>query len=157
MKISYFYGHLLIVQATICTFMDQRFERITSTQRALWLLRKFESLNLPNLGIQDKYQRILSHYAKDIDYVSKIYQKNKSDPPIARDLPPIAGKIAWARQLFRRIQEPMEGFQQHPVIMQSAEARKIIKNYNKLAKVLLEFEMLYHRGWLRQVGICLWT
>jgi dynein heavy chain len=103
------------------------------------------------MGIQDKYQRILSHYAKDIDYVSKTYQKNKSDPPVARDLPPIAGKIAWARQLFRRIQEPMEAFQQHPTIMQTAEARKIVKNYNKLAKVLLEFEMLYHRGWLRQV------
>ncbi len=62
-----------------------------------------------------------------------------------------SGKIAWARQLFRRIQEPMEVFQQHPVILQGIEAKKIIKNYNKLAKVLLEFEVLYHRGWLRQV------
>jgi len=71
--------------------MDQRFERITSTQRALWLLRKFENLGLPNLGIQEKYQRILLHYSRDIDMVTKIYQKNKSDPPVARDLPPIAG------------------------------------------------------------------
>ena len=71
--------------------MDARFERITSTQRALQLLAKFESLNLPNLGIQEKYQRILSHYARDIDMVSKLYQKNKADPPVARDLPPIAG------------------------------------------------------------------
>ena len=131
--------------------MDQRFERITNTQRALWLLRKFETLNLPNIGIQDKYHRILSHYSKDLEMVSKQYQKNKSDPPVARDLPPIAGKIAWARQLFRRIQEPIEAFQQHSNILQSPEARKIIKNFNKVAKVLLEFEMLYHRGWLRQV------
>ena len=72
--------------------MDQRFERIISTQRALWLLRKFETLNLPNMGIQDKFHRILSHYARDIELISKIYQKNKGEPPIARDLPPIAGK-----------------------------------------------------------------
>ena len=45
----------------------------------------------------------------------------------------------------------MEAFQQHAVMLQGAEAKKIIKNYNKLAKVLLEFEVLYHRGWLRQV------
>ena len=45
----------------------------------------------------------------------------------------------------------MEAFQRHPTILQGAEAKKIIKNYNKLAKVLLEFEMLYHRGWIRQV------
>lgn len=36
------------------------------------------------------------------------------------------------------------------------EAKRIIKNFNKLAKVLLEFEMLYHRGWLRQVlALCI--
>ena len=142
-------------QTNISGFMDQRFERITNTQRALQALRKFERLELPNLGIQDKYQKILSHYGRDIENVSKNYQKNKSDPPVARDLPPIAGKIAWARQLFRRIQEPMETFQQHPTILQGPDAKKIIKNFNKLAKVLLEFEVLYHRGWLRQVSLTL--
>ena len=73
--------------------MNQRFERIIDTQQAIRLLRKFETLNLPNMGIQDKYLRILNHYAKDIDYVSRTYQKNKTDPPVARDLPPIAGKL----------------------------------------------------------------
>jgi hypothetical protein len=59
----------------------------------------------------------------------------------------------WARQLFRRIQEPMEIFQQQPRLLEGSDAKKIIKNYNKLAKCLLEFEVLYHRGWLRQVYI----
>ncbi len=65
--------------------------------------------------------------------------------------PRLAGKIAWARQLFRRIQEPMDTFTQHELILQSPDAKRIIKNYNRLAKVLLEFEVLYHRGWMRQV------
>ncbi|XP_053402509.1 dynein axonemal heavy chain 5-like isoform X4 [Mercenaria mercenaria] len=136
----------------LCEFMDKKFERIISTQRAINLLIKFEKLNLPNLPIQEKYQRILSQYGKDIEMVSKIYQKNKNEPPVARDLPPIAGKISWSRQLFRRIQEPMEIFQQQPSLLEhSPEAKKIIKSFNKLAKVLLEFEVLYYRGWLRQV------
>lgn len=146
-----------MLQSGIVAFMDTKFERITSTQRALMLLRKFEGLNIPNIGIQEKYQRILMYYSRDVEMVSRIYQKNKSDPPVARDLPPVAGKIAWSRQLFCRIQEPMEIFQQHPAILQSAEAKKIIKNYNKLAKVLLEFELLYHRGWLRQVNLIRWV
>jgi hypothetical protein len=46
----------------------------------------------------------------------------------------------------------MEIFQQQPTLMQNApEAKKIIKDFNKLAKVLLEFEVLYYRGWLSQV------
>ena len=68
------------------------------------LLNRFEKLGLPNLGIQEKYARILAHFGRDIEFVSKLYQRNKTDPPIARDLPPVAGKITWARQLFRRIQ-----------------------------------------------------
>lgn len=83
--------------------------------------------------------------------VSKLYTRQKNDPPIARDMPPIAGKIMWARQLFHKIQEPMELFQQQPNILQTADAKRIVRNYNKVAKVLLEFEVLYHRGWLRQV------
>lgn len=101
--------------------------------------------------IQEKYERILMYYGRDIDTIQKIYQRHRNDPPVAWDLPPIAGKIAWARQMYRRIQEPMEMFQKYPTILQTADAKKIIKNYNKLAKVLLEFEVLYHQAWLKQV------
>ncbi|XP_039592867.1 dynein heavy chain 5, axonemal isoform X2 [Polypterus senegalus] len=134
-------------------FMDMTFARIQSTEGALFVLRKFEKLGIPDLGIDDKYQKILLNYGRDIEMVSKIYTKHKNEPPIARDLPPISGKILWARQLFRRIQDPMELFQQQPSVLQTAEAKRIIRNYNKVAKVLLEYEVLYHRGWIRQVEV----
>uniref|UniRef100_A0A4X1TUI0 AAA+ ATPase domain-containing protein n=1 Tax=Sus scrofa TaxID=9823 RepID=A0A4X1TUI0_PIG len=107
-------------------------------------------LNIPNLGIDDKYQRILENYGADIDMISKLYTKQRSDPPLARDQPPIAGKILWARQLFHRIQQPMQLFQQHPTVLQTAEAKPVIRSYNRVAKVLLEFEVLYHRAWFQQ-------
>lgn len=76
--------------------MDIRFAKITSVQRAVQLLKKFERLQLPNLGIADKYAKILSAYGREVDMVSKFYQKNKQDPPIARDLPEMAGKVRCA-------------------------------------------------------------
>lgn len=108
-------------------------------------------LGIPDLGISDKYQRVLQNYGRDIEMVSRIYSKQKVDPPIGRGLPPIAGKILWARQLYRRIQEPMELFQQQTGVLDTPEAKRIIRNYNRVAKVLLEYEMLYHRGWMTQV------
>lgn len=108
-------------------------------------------LCIPDLGISDKYQRVLQNYGRDIEMVSRIYGKQKMDPPIARGLPPISGKILWVRQLYRRIQEPMELFQQQPGVLDTAEAKHIIRNYNRVAKVLLEFEVLYHQGWMAQV------
>lgn len=144
---------LNILKNSIVLFIDNQFDRIHNTQRALQMIKRFEKLDLPNLGIQDKYVRILSHYGKDIETVSKIYQKSRQQPPIARDLPPIAGKILWVRQLYRRISHPMSVFESNKTILQLPEAKKIIKNYNQLSAVLVEYEVLFHRTWLRQIEL----
>uniref|UniRef100_A0A8C7NSW9 Dynein, axonemal, heavy chain 5 n=1 Tax=Oncorhynchus mykiss TaxID=8022 RepID=A0A8C7NSW9_ONCMY len=132
------------------TFMDNTFDTIQNTERALNVLKTFERLGIPDLGIDEKYQRILQNYGRDIEMVSRNYTKQKMDPPIGRDLPPVAGKILWARQLYRRIQEPMDLFQESPGVLATPEAKRIIRNYNRVARVLLEFEMLYHSGWMKQ-------
>uniref|UniRef100_A0A8C2TVC6 Dynein axonemal heavy chain 5 n=1 Tax=Coturnix japonica TaxID=93934 RepID=A0A8C2TVC6_COTJA len=106
-------------------------------------------LQIPNLGITEKYQKILQNYGYDIEAVCKLYTKQKHDPPLARNMPPIAGKILWARHLFHRIQQPMDSFQQHPAVLQTPDGKRIIHNYNKVARVLMEFEVIYHRGWLQ--------
>ncbi|XP_029359358.1 dynein heavy chain 5, axonemal isoform X2 [Echeneis naucrates] len=133
------------------SFMDTTFEKIQNTERALNVLKKFERLGIPNLGIDEKYQRILQNYGRDIEMVSRIYMKQKLNPPIDRDLPPVAGRIMWSRQLYNRIQGPMDLFQQHPGVLSTPEAKRIIRNFNKVAKVLLEFEMLYHYNWMKKV------
>ena len=58
----------------------------------------------------------------------------------------------WARQLYRKIQMPMELFMREAShVLKTSEGKKIIRNYNKIAKVLLEFEVIYHRQWMRGV------
>lgn len=71
-----------------------------------------DRLGIPDLGIDEKYQLILQNYGRDIEMVSHIYMKQKLDPPIGRNMPPVAGRIMWARQHSRRIQGPMDLFQQ---------------------------------------------
>ena len=87
----------------------------------------------------------------DLDMVVTMYRINRLDPAIDRDSPPVAGRIAWSRQLLRRVTQPMEVFQCQENCLTTLMARRVIRQYNYLAKVLVEYEMLYHRGWLRQV------
>uniref|UniRef100_A0A3Q3BB94 Dynein, axonemal, heavy chain 5 n=1 Tax=Kryptolebias marmoratus TaxID=37003 RepID=A0A3Q3BB94_KRYMA len=108
-------------------------------------------LGIPDLGIGEKYQSIFQNYGHDIEMVSRIYMKQKTDPPIGRDMPPVAGRIMWARQLYRRIQGPMDLFQEHPDVLSTPDAKKIIKNFNRVARVLLEYEILYHHSWMTKV------
>lgn len=140
---------------TILAFINTQFEQITNTQRALAYIQRFERVNLPNVSLHDKYIKLLNAYARDIESVSRIYQKSRLEPMIARDLPPTTGKILWARQLYKRIQQPMDIFEKNRTILTYPEAKQIIKNYNRLCAVLLEYELLYHRAWVRQVDVVL--
>ncbi|GCB63443.1 hypothetical protein scyTo_0004418 [Scyliorhinus torazame] len=148
---KHFTAQISDLHSEIKQLMETTLGCISSTQKALSLVVKFERLGISNLGIDKQFQKILHSYSKDIDLVSQIYNKEKTDPPMPRDFPPVAGKIIWARQLFRRIQEPMLLFEQRPGALQKEDARWIIHSYNKVARVLLEYEVLYHRAWMQQM------
>ena len=51
------------------------------------------------------------------------------------------------------VQPMFQVFQQYPGVLEGDEAKKIIKSYNRVAKVLLEYEVIYHQAWLKQVLI----
>ena len=80
--------------------------------------------------------------------VSFIVQYN---PPVQRNAPPVAGNIMWARQLLRRIEGPMQKFEQNKSIMGTKESRRIVKTYNRVARALIEFEALWNQAWLKSV------
>ncbi|XP_057691021.1 dynein axonemal heavy chain 5 isoform X3 [Corythoichthys intestinalis] len=135
----------------LINFMDCTFSNIQTTEQALDVLKRFERLGIPNLGIDEKYQHVLKSYGWDIEMVFNLYMKQKLDPPIGRDLPPVSGRIMWARQLYGRIQGPMDMFQKQTGVLSIPEAKKIIRNYNRVATVLLEYEILYHQSWMKKV------
>ena len=120
----------------------------------LWYLSVFlNRLRLPCLDIAERYRLIIIMYVKDLEFIQRVYNKNKENPSIPRDLPPIAGKIAWIRQLYRHITGPIKVFQQFTDLMKCNEARKAIKGYNKMARVLVEYEVLHHQAWVKQVWL----
>uniref|UniRef100_A0A8C7NCB1 Dynein, axonemal, heavy chain 5 n=1 Tax=Oncorhynchus kisutch TaxID=8019 RepID=A0A8C7NCB1_ONCKI len=127
------------------------FEQSLTTERMLDLLSKFENGVGKQLDLTDKYMAVLQRYSRDLELVRKLYQKQKDNPPIPRNMPPVAGKIMWSRQLFRKIELPMSILKNKMDILKTPEMRKVIRSYNKMAAVLLEFELLYHRGWSQAV------
>jgi len=81
------------------------------------LLERFEKIEACQLDVTAKYMKLLSLYGQDLEQVRVIYQTEKSSPTAPRNLPPIAGRIAWARQLFRRIEAPMKMFKKNPDVL----------------------------------------
>ena len=101
--------------------------------------------------LEAKYAVAFQGYAADLEAVVRIYEKHKAEPPVARNVPPTAGCILWARHLLRRIEGPMQRFKALPALLAAKDSKRAIRTYNRLAQTLMEFEAMWHRAWLHSV------
>ena len=70
-------------------------------------------LPIPQADLDSKYTVIFHNYGLDLEAVQRLYERQKSQPPMLRNAPPVTGNILWAKQLLRRIEEPMKRFKVH--------------------------------------------
>ncbi len=121
-----------------------------------------------------KWKLAISIFMKDLQFVQSEYNAHRLDPPPNRDLPPIVGKIAWSRQLYHRISQPIQIIQKQSELLKAPETRKAIKSFNKLAQVsqggietcfrahlqyfllfkqvLVEYELVHVRAWNKKLA-----
>ena len=137
------------------TFINLSFEKILSTEQALSLLKKFETVLVRDSlksDLESKYTVIFQNYGLDLDEVQRLYEKQKLSPPLLRNAPPVTGNMLWSKQLLRRIDEPMRRFKAHSSLTHnSRDAKKIVRTYNKVARALVEFETLWHTAWTKSI------
>ncbi|XP_072136268.1 dynein axonemal heavy chain 8-like [Mobula birostris] len=135
-------------------FMSNSFSKIISSRHALQLLQRFQNLNIPSLEseIEETIERILQHYVGELMFIKKHYHTYKENPHLIRDMPPAAGKILWARQLFRRIFVPIDFFYKNSDILKNPRGISVVRMYNKLAYVLVKFEVLHFKIWSKETS-----
>eukprot|EP00796_Vickermania_ingenoplastis_P003819 gene3823-2705_t len=135
--------------------INSSFENITSTENAVQLLKKYQKiLNTPTFAadLESKYLVIFYSYGLELEKDQKTYERYKADPPMARNMPPVAGAISWARQLLRHIKGPMDKFKNNRTIMANTkDIKKVIRTYNKVSIALLEFEAIWVDAWKRSI------
>ncbi|XP_069744234.1 dynein axonemal heavy chain 8-like [Narcine bancroftii] len=141
------------LESLLGDFMNGCFTKIISSQHSLQLLNRFQNLNIPSLEteIDATIERIIHHFSGELIFIKRHYQANKDDPPLARNMPPLSGKILWVRQLFRRLHEPIDYFYKNSDILKSPQGKSIVRKYNKIAYVLVKFEVLYYKAWKKEI------
>lgn len=92
-------------------------------------------------------------YQQEIEDVRDRYNEDRSDPPVPRSIPPIAGRILWIRQLYKRIEVPMNMFRSHQRVITKEPMQKCIKTYNALVAVFIHYELIYHKAWYDSADI----
>ncbi len=135
-------------------YVTRAFESVSSITHSLQLLKQFQRvLHRESLKaeLDSKLNLIFQNYGLELEHVQQLYEKQKHDPPIPRNLPPVAGNVTWSRHLLKRIEEPMKEFETNQSVMSTKDAKKIIKMYNKVARTLVAFEFLWYKAWVQSI------
>lgn len=96
-----------------------------------------------------KYDAILQNYGQEIDTIQKIFDEQKANPPILKNMPNDAGRIIWVRYLFQRLYNPIEQLPQN--LINSKEMKKYIDKYNLVGQTLIIYELYYTQSWINDI------
>ena len=148
------------IESGLRDFINKCFEINDSVEGSLKMLAKFKGIltrDSLKRDLENKYLLIFHNYGQELLRVQDMYEKYKSNPPIGRDLPPVAGNVSWSRHLLRRIEDPMKLFQLNSEtagginVFTGKDGKGVVKLYNKLAKTLIEFETVWYQAWVNSV------
>lgn len=74
---------------------------------------RFEKLNLECLHLNERYLEALQMFQDEIEELRDRYNEERQNPLLPRNIPPVSARIMWIRQLYSRIEEPMNIFKEN--------------------------------------------
>lgn len=131
--------------------IDTCFRKLRSVEAAVDLLHRFKRIRAHGAiqqQMQERLADVLEHFLKEIKATAKTFQEGMHSPPIARNMPPVAGAIKWSRDLFARVKRTMALLQRLDGDLASLDAgQRASSAYLDLARSMLEFEKACFKDW----------
>ncbi|KAF5281562.1 hypothetical protein FQA39_LY05097 [Lamprigera yunnana] len=128
-------------------FVGNSLEKMINTDSVIRLLKRFEKLNLECFHLNERYLEAIEMFQHEIEELRDYYNEARQNPELPRNMPSVAGRISWIRQLYKRIEDPMNEFNKKVKVMRHRKAQKCIQLYNALVCVFIHYEQIYHEGW----------
>ncbi|KAF5272454.1 hypothetical protein FQR65_LT04922 [Abscondita terminalis] len=132
-------------------FVGNSLEKMENVDNVLRLLKRFDKLGFSCLHLEERYLEAFEMFQTEIEELRDLYNEERQDPQIPRNMPPVSGRIMWIRQLYSRIELPMKEFLKHDRVMRHRKSQKCIQLYNSLSCVLIHYEQIYHEAWSKYV------
>ncbi|KAJ6635002.1 Dynein axonemal heavy chain 5, partial [Pseudolycoriella hygida] len=95
------------LKESVGSMIESNFDSVWETPQCIRFLVRFEKVSqkIPLTMMEVKYQRILKYSEKDVHRILTLFRKQRDDPPLPRNFPPISGRIKWCRSLASHIEE----------------------------------------------------
>ena len=98
------------------------------------------------------YKLMIRQFEIELNQAKIIFDDNQENPPLAKNQPPTAGRLVWANELLKRIQEPRERFNllDHPAV-KSEEAELVFKKYEQMVELINAYKTATYANWTSKV------
>ncbi|KAI9223372.1 dynein heavy chain and region D6 of dynein motor-domain-containing protein [Blastocladiella britannica] len=149
-----FREQILQIEDMAKLFIDTSFKKLRSAEGAFDLLQNIKNVKSRdsiNKQMMSKFSDILAQYSKEVDAIDDMFRKARTNPPLGRNMPHIAGAIQWARSLFMRIKKTIVRFQSLQELLASEQGRSVTKKYLTTAKAMRQYEEDLYQSWCTHV------
>ncbi|XP_069353306.1 dynein axonemal heavy chain 10 isoform X2 [Eulemur rufifrons] len=82
-----------------------------------------------------------------IDIINKLFVQNQDNPPLYKNLPPVAGAICWERSLFYRIKHTILRFQEVEEILEGDRGQEVKQKYLEVGRTMKDYEDRKYEQW----------
>lgn len=140
------------LKESIATMIETNFKTVWETPQCIKFLIRFEKVisKIPLTKMEDKYQRIIKYCEKEVDKIFKLFRRQRDDPPVARNMPPISGRIKWGRCLKSHLDELMNSVMTHPILQTLPQTKDLENRFNMVKMVLRDYEKEIIGFWMDQ-------
>ncbi|BHF75291.1 Dynein heavy chain 5, axonemal [Sparganum proliferum] len=140
------------VHAVLTGIINVYFNKPKGLLNAIHLQQRLETLAIPGLEHAERYRQICMRLMNEINEISEKVQEHIENPPLERNMPHFAGRIAWARNYYRRLEEPMNVIcQMAAKILLSPEGQELVSCYNDVAGQLVAYEITVYQTWTKLI------
>ncbi|GFO38901.1 dynein heavy chain 9, axonemal [Plakobranchus ocellatus] len=106
----------------------------------------------------DKYPEVVTMMHKELDTCFELYdeqmayKKETGKMRVHKNMPPMAGAMIWAREVYSRVNVYMEQFNriEHPV-KKTEEYKHVFTRFEDLKHLLAQNDLVYYNNWLSSV------
>jgi dynein heavy chain, axonemal len=169
-----FRGSVAEIEKMTEVFIKESFRKLRSAEGAFELVQNFQKIGAddssdtggsqigggqPVAGssikqqISNRYDDILEQYVHELEALKQLFKTDKEKPPLYKNYPPVAGSIAWARDLYQRAKRPILRFKNHGGLLDDEFGDKVKLNYLEFARMVDTYVSELFSDWEQAVAV----
>ncbi|XP_063235253.1 dynein axonemal heavy chain 5 [Bacillus rossius redtenbacheri] len=147
-----FLARLDVLKDTVAAVIEENFANVWETPQGIRFLVRFEKVSekIPLAQMDVKYARVLRYCEHEVERIMKLFRKQRDDPPLPLNFPPIAGMIKWVRSLHSHLGELIDSAKAHPVLNTLPAMADLVRRHAAVSGALLAYEGDTTAAWLDQ-------